>query len=79
MVAVWTPGFLSPCGGGFGSTVLAEAAPGMPRPLGKSQGTWSCGKEEGDVRPRLGQRPAWLPQLGEKDCREREGGGGGRP
>lgn len=59
--------------------MLAEAASGMPRPLGRSQGTWSCVKEEGDVVPLLAQRPAQVPPLGEKGYREREGGGGGRP
>lgn len=34
------------------------AASGMPRPLGRSQDTSSCGTEEGEVEPRLAQRPA---------------------
>lgn len=53
------------------------AASGMPRPLGRSQDTSSCGTEEGEVEPRLAQRPAGGGgggQVGEKGCREREGG-----
>lgn len=50
------------------------AASGMLRPLGRSQGTSSCGTEEREVGPRLAQRPAGGGQVGEKGCREREGG-----
>lgn len=40
-------GFLRPVsGGGFGSTVLAEAAAGMPRPLGRSQSNDLARKRE---------------------------------
>lgn len=54
--------------------MLAEVASGLPRPLGRSQGTRFCAEEKRDVGPRLAQGPAWVPLLGEKGCKERKSG-----
>lgn len=55
------------------------AAAGMPRPLGRSWGTSSCGKEEGEVDPGLLRDLLRCPSWERRAAERGKVGSGGRP